>query len=906
MEEQENEEQDLGQELVEEGKKQIEQTAKDAGRQIAKEAGKATAKLAKEAFIKVILPNLPYILIAATIIGGLTLLGGAIYTSKNEVTKIGKTVSDSVQSLIEIGENGPVAPSKEDVIKQIDEELANIGIHDKLSLGLGTDSQAEDYLYKFLKAALSTQLPYIETQSNSEEALQGIVRIKRRSQDASNIQDLTFITHEKLEELIEKNDTSAVNYFSLDETLQLCIAKYTKTTVTSPTGETTVTNIVSEVKIPYRTMISQYGIPFEFLITLQQISLNPEYVSAVADLAKEQGIIELTIFDSTEVITTEYTYEYDLNSKWIEEVIVEDNASEEGIEGDSEGSSDGGSGAEIIIQKPGVTITTRSKASVLDDNADASTDSDSESTPKVEYQTRTSTDSKTETTITVNEINSIVANVTKANVWVITQKAEYTQNLSTEYPIGEEGIITEIDDETEPATPSQVNQTVQWKTNQIETTMETLEKTEWKMSGESSIDIDANKFLGLWRNSTGSYVEGADYLAEPLGKLVKYKMPGSFTKESPIGNIVNAKLMLYQLLENYETTQNHAQLMRYLIHLYETGEELEIDLSIYKVNEFNGALYGSTTVKEFIHYFEGTPKQTQDGKYVVFDDGAGNLTVGWGVYINAHPARFAARGINISTLKVGSTIDKTIVDSIEDEIIEEYRSYVIDITQGLGLEEYQIDALTSRAFNCGKSGGMSGFVQAYNQYGNTEQLYANLLNKPVTSKGQYMPGLEKRRKAEWDLFNRGYYINTGSYYSPVSANSSLIVQKAKECHDYLRINGYRYAQAGVNIPISPNVKTIDCSSFVSWVLYEAGFSQFAGYQKTSSYFAKNPMNWEKIAKENLQAGDILVYTGHVQIYAGDGKYYNCGGDKSIQNEAPSVYATSINDSTFLFGLRATK
>lgn len=224
---------------------------------------------------------------------------------------------------------------------------------------------------------------------------------------------------------------------------------------------------------------------------------------------------------------------------------------------------------------------------------------------------------------------------------------------------------------------------------------------------------------------------------------------------------------------------------------------------------------------------------------------------------------------------------------------------------GLGLEPYQIDALTSRAFNCGIGGATSGFVKAYNEYGNTDALYENLLNKPVTSKGQVAPGLVKRRKAEWDLFHTGYYINTNSYYTAGGEHSGTIVEKAKQCHDYLRLNGYKYEQAGITVPITSAVKTVDCSSFVSWVLYEAGFTEFAGYQKTSSYFKMNPMNWEKISKENLQAGDILVYEGHVQIYAGDGKYYNCGGKDSIENEAPSVYGTSINSSKFLFGLRPT-
>lgn len=177
---------------------------------------------------------------------------------------------------------------------------------------------------------------------------------------------------------------------------------------------------------------------------------------------------------------------------------------------------------------------------------------------------------------------------------------------------------------------------------------------------------------------------------------------------------------------------------------------------------------------------------------------------------------------------------------------------------------------------------MSGFVQAYNKYGNTNELYTNLLSKPVTSNGKYYAGLERRRKEEWALFHEGYYANTGKYYSEMNKSASAIVEKAKQCHDYLRVNGYRYAQVGVNIPIKGSGRTIDCSSYVSWVLYEAGFTEFAGDQKTSSWFAQNPMNWEKVSRNNLQAGDIMVFTGHVQIYAGDGKYFNCGGNDSIR------------------------
>lgn len=197
---------------------------------------------------------------------------------------------------------------------------------------------------------------------------------------------------------------------------------------------------------------------------------------------------------------------------------------------------------------------------------------------------------------------------------------------------------------------------------------------------------------------------------------------------------------------------------------------------------------------------------------------------------------------------------------------------------------------------------MKGFVEAYKNYGNTDALYENYLSKPTTSNEKQAAGLVRRRKEEWDLFHTGYYSNTGTYYTPNNGGqyADIILQKAKQCHDYVRDNGYIYDQVGLNIPITSSVKTIDCSAYVSWVLYEAGFTQFKGAQHRSSAFATNPYNWEKISKENLQAGDIMVYRGHVQIYAGNRKYYSCGSDDSIKIDG---WGTSIDSSDFLFGLR---
>lgn len=125
----------------------------------------------------------------------------------------------------------------------------------------------------------------------------------------------------------------------------------------------------------------------------------------------------------------------------------------------------------------------------------------------------------------------------------------------------------------------------------------------------------------------------------------------------------------------------------------------------------------------------------------------------------------------------------------------------------------------------------------------------------------------------------------------------------QKCKNYLKNHEYVYDMSYLKkIPLHHNeYGTADCSSYVSWVLYESGYDQFKGDQWTSYDFgqlAQNPEyyefdNWEfflgEQSPENLMKGDILVYTGHVEFYAGsmDGskpRVYSCGSNASMGSE----------------------
>ena len=173
----------------------------------------------------------------------------------------------------------------------------------------------------------------------------------------------------------------------------------------------------------------------------------------------------------------------------------------------------------------------------------------------------------------------------------------------------------------------------------------------------------------------------------------------------------------------------------------------------------NSGYTGESQLLTMLQSWEGTGP-TDGDSYVVYDDSTGTLTVGHGVTLKNNVERFSKRGIDTSTLSEGSKVPKTLVDDIELEIVNERRNDVIDLINenNISLEEHQIDALTIRIYNVGN---VNNFPENYKTYGNTNELYENYMNKPVTGGGEYTSGLARRRQAEWDLFSKGIYtLNT--------------------------------------------------------------------------------------------------------------------------------------------------
>lgn len=108
------------------------------------------------------------------------------------------------------------------------------------------------------------------------------------------------------------------------------------------------------------------------------------------------------------------------------------------------------------------------------------------------------------------------------------------------------------------------------------------------------------------------------------------------------------------------------------------------------------------------------------------------------------------------------------------------------------------------------------------------------------------------------------------------------------------------------INITINGKTIrtrtDCSGVVSAMLqsygsYAAGTMSSTGNMQGAPPKGFKKLNWS--GWNNLQEGDILIRSGHTEVYAGSGKkVYNAGGTSSINN--PGATDSGYNSYTYVW------
>lgn len=127
----------------------------------------------------------------------------------------------------------------------------------------------------------------------------------------------------------------------------------------------------------------------------------------------------------------------------------------------------------------------------------------------------------------------------------------------------------------------------------------------------------------------------------------------------------------------------------------------------------------------------------------------------------------------------------------------------------------------------------------------------------------------------------------------------------KVIHDYIREKKFKYDPEGLSHAFGlkndsdvnklKDLGRIDCSAYVSWVLYASGIKigmVSSDYFYNEEYKNNKTYKWETIPKSKgesaLKPGDILSRSGHVEFYRGDGTVYCAGSDSHIQDEYSSL------------------
>lgn len=254
-------------------------------------------------------------------------------------------------------------------------------------------------------------------------------------------------------------------------------------------------------------------------------------------------------------------------------------------------------------------------------------------------------------------------------------------------------------------------------------------------------------------------------------------------------NIESSPGWLEDFLDEY--SPEVTTILKYLIDKY-NGMDVELDESITSELQADGFTNYSNQSSwdqflKFLHSWEGGGKifKNEEGVecYKVNSDGGGGTAVGYGIDIDTHGNTLRALGYDTS---IGSLIPVEVVDEIEKDSLKGIYNKIKARTQDLNLTEYQKLALVSRCYNYGLEGGIGhvtsrykypsdkNFVSAYKDYYktiNNEEYFGDYTKTDFTNKlftnymtwldyastGTHPKGWEYRRKAEWSLFQTGYY-----------------------------------------------------------------------------------------------------------------------------------------------------
>lgn len=919
-----NNEQDIYDNEVADAAKKV---GKDTAKKVGNQTKKATKKALKELLKKIILAiGKKWIFIILVVILIIISIAAFWWTIKsdtfNSISEIAKyTTTDNsgnVKTITSINEEDRVLTIDSDTFKKEVDQWFEDNQVSANAIGFTDDEYSN--LIKFLEAEAVSSFPDLRERSKigtpvKKDELQGIVQFKRKYADGSE-QLLEYkkykefrkelaklgvkLDEEETQEQIyfAKNDIERAynelkTYFTLDESYNLIIISLesyeTKITYSGYAKEegnsdqNTYNFSIKVEKVNYQSVIQKYTMPFEFPLALLMITKNPGFCEEVAKLSmtsqEEDKLTKVSfepkiVVDIQDNLTATYIkedYGYTANFKlrdYVKYNLLTTN--QKGV---------------LVHQENGIQLDPY----------------------PIEVDKVVSADSYR---ITENWINTTTPQlcVSEAITWIADYTSIYHKTDEiigpdiTNTSEGSDGGYHEVPDYHGYLASQEFTYSLPSSSNKQGTTQGVLASEEKKI-----LEMQTDKHTQITTTTNTSKYDKSSSKVEPkwerflsLLKIekkeekfnlrdlrkndtyIKYKIDDLNNNVSPDNNLLSGKTGLYTLLASNTKTVTFEQIMRDLIGIY-TGkikvEEAKFDFSIYEPDGFiligdGGSIsYGSISLSE--DDFEILCKITS-----------------------------AERG--------GGT--------------QQQQEYVVSVILNRVLSSKFPNTVRDVVFAPGQFQPIrNGAYQKANPSETTKAAVRNVIENGDTTGGALYfctPGAAAK-DPWWNtlvfLFNdsNGTSLSSHNFYTTQEGKSELeqyggtsgmlgtvtggtVAQQAAIAHKYVEDNGYIYDQVGLNIPNGIiNGKTIDCSSFVSWVLYRCGFTEFAGPQMNSAAFKSNPWGWQTIGSiASAMPGDILVYNGHVEIYAGQVSgykaiVYNCGGPSSVRSSAPSTSGHTI-------------
>lgn len=808
-----------------------------------------------------------------------------------------------------------------------------------------------EQLEYLMNAELVTQMPYLNNLS-STGVLNGTIYFDRYMNGSTNAIRLTYIGEGAFNELIERNDSSVLNYFTLTESGEVKIGYYQEESGSIETNDKSVdvseydsrlTNDNPSFKdawyeiktIQYNAMIpTRYSLPFEYLWAMLVMSEDYDFVKGLADLAYNSEIV-ISIYDNILETTTETEYTYSRTKKDYSQVKKKETQTTVGIpQGEIDNAAkDGYALDEDIIGN---------SYSKLEEIANE---------PEVLENTYGSENYYVKEII-YTYTNSIEMKVTYANVWIAEYRTEYNyytdgHKYGSENPDytettkkGEETekiIEIQIDEDTK--VEKLVNQDIRSEiqgsyTNRVykrfrnmqtgitvqrplneETIIEVIYiGDKWSTMTNSEVSITENVYTFSSRyinnidatntrektNIQGELDSSGNKIAENFCSLFRNSPKQSY--------ITDNDSWLFEILENNQETADMIDLTKYLLHKA-TGKEKYIVEGFNFESIFNttsiGTLYGGSIEEQlwFALLDAGYSKIAAAGLL-------GNLYAESGIRSdnlqNTYEKSLGMSDDQYTEVVNNGTYTNFINDSAGYGLAQwtsagrKQGLYLFAQSKGTGINDssMQIEYLLGEISQSGGANGYATFQMSKDRKGYS---YSSWKDATTIEEATLAFCYVFERPGSPNESNRITYAQMyyDRYKDAEGPSTSIgVIELTGETQgkmkalleDAVRIaHDNRY---GYSQALRNSEFYYDCSSLVGR-LYKKHFgismpSTTANYDAYNQYYIGNPVSVQ------LRPGDILWRRnskgeGHVTIYIGNGNYVAAHSAKKPKEDQITVY-----------------